>query len=287
MMSGGGGADDLVDDDYGNDNDVCFGDGDCGTDDVDVDDDDDDDDDGGPLIFLVPWVIIRATLEDDLCWNTHPTKEIFWLLKAPQIAIVVVNFFFFVKIVRVLFTKLGRTAPPRARKYRYRRLGKSTLVLIPIFGVHYMLTILVPENLDRIVETVKLYFEMVFNSFQGVLIACLFCFMNGEVRKTVRSEIRKRYIRHKLRVNSRQFQNKFASTACSNMRARTRPSSSPRMESRELHSSSGSDNPSGAVERQKLRIYCQPLRYYRAQIPNGVPDTKPFFYSGEKRNSYV
>ncbi|CAL1527371.1 unnamed protein product, partial [Lymnaea stagnalis] len=106
-----------------------------------------------------------------------------------------VNFIFFINIVRVLFTKLVRTAPPRARKYRYRRLGKSTLVLIPIFGVHYLVTIGVPDNINTVMETIKLYFEMFFNSFQGLLIACLFCFMNGEVQ----TEIRKRYIRHKLR----------------------------------------------------------------------------------------
>uniref|UniRef100_A0A2C9K5A2 G-protein coupled receptors family 2 profile 2 domain-containing protein n=1 Tax=Biomphalaria glabrata TaxID=6526 RepID=A0A2C9K5A2_BIOGL len=74
----------------------------------------------GPLLFLVPWVIIRATIEDDLCWNTHPTTGYFWILKCPQVAIVVINFVFFINIVRVLFTKLVRTAPPRARKYRYR-----------------------------------------------------------------------------------------------------------------------------------------------------------------------
>ncbi|RUS74365.1 hypothetical protein EGW08_017874, partial [Elysia chlorotica] len=238
---------------------------------------------GGPLLFLVPWVVIRATVEDHLCWNTHPTTTIFWILKGPQIAITVVNFYFFIRITCVLFTKLVGTAPPRARKYRYRRLGKSTLVLIPIFGVHYLLTIGFPANIDPMVETIKLYFEMFFNSFQGVLIACLFCFMNGEVQ----SEIRKRYVRHKLRVNSRNFQNKLASTACSNMRQRTRPSSSPRAESRELQSSSGSDNASGSSERQKLKIYCQPLRYYRAQIPNGVADTRPFIYSAENKNSYV
>ncbi|XP_055881637.1 parathyroid hormone/parathyroid hormone-related peptide receptor-like isoform X2 [Biomphalaria glabrata] len=236
----------------------------------------------GPLLFLVPWVIIRATIEDDLCWNTHPTTGYFWILKCPQVAIVVINFVFFINIVRVLFTKLVRTAPPRARKYRYRRLGKSTLVLIPIFGVHYLVTIGVPDNIDPVLETIKLYLEMFFNSFQGLLIACLFCFMNGEVQ----TEIRKRYIRHKLRVNSRKFHNKYATTASSHVRPRTCPSCSPRHESREVNSSSGSDH-NQSLERQKLRIYIQPMRYYRAQPPVSSPiDVRPIIYTS-KKNSYV
>ncbi|XP_059174637.1 parathyroid hormone/parathyroid hormone-related peptide receptor-like [Physella acuta] len=185
----------------------------------------------GPLLFLVPWIIVRATLEDELCWNTHPTQGYFWILKGPQVAAAVVNFIFFMNIVRVLFTKLVRSAPPRARKYRYRRLGKSTLVLIPIFEVHYLVTVGISYDIystNIIIETVLLYFEMFFNSFQGLLIACLFCFMNGEVQ----TEIRKRYIRHKLRVNSRKFQNKYVATASSQVRPRTCPSCSPKHDSR-------------------------------------------------------
>ncbi|CAG5118650.1 unnamed protein product [Candidula unifasciata] len=213
---------------------------------------------GGPLFFLVPWIIMRATTEDVLCWNTHPTQALFWILKGPQVAIAVVNFIFFLNIIRVLFTKLVRSAPPKARKFRYRRLGKSTLVLIPMFGVHYLVTIGVPEKTNPVMETIKLYFEMFFNSFQGLLIACLFCFMNGEVQ----TEIRKRYIRHKLRVNSRNYQNK------------------------EPNSSSGSENNS-CMNRQKLKIYIHQTRCYRSPIEVSVPnDVRPIIYMS-KRNSFV
>ncbi|KAH9518542.1 Parathyroid hormone 2 receptor, partial [Bulinus truncatus] len=131
----------------------------------------------GPFLFLVPWVIIRATLEDDLL-------------------------------------KDGILGRERREGWLARRLGKSTLVLIPIFGVHYLVTIGVPDNINPEMETVKLYFEMFFNSFQ------------------VQTEIRKRYIRHKLRVNSRKFHNKYVTTASSQVRPRTCPSCSPRHESR-------------------------------------------------------
>ena len=48
----------------------------------------------------------------------------------------------------------------------YRRLAKSTLILIPLFGVHYIVFIGVQINVEPTAEVVKLYFEMFFNSFQ-------------------------------------------------------------------------------------------------------------------------
>ncbi|KAH3720388.1 hypothetical protein DPMN_063291 [Dreissena polymorpha] len=51
-------------------------------------------------------------------------------------------------------------------KCTHRKLAKSTLVLIPLFGVHYIVFIGLPDNVDETTELVKLYYEMFFNSFQ-------------------------------------------------------------------------------------------------------------------------
>ena len=47
-----------------------------------------------------------------------------------------------------------------------RRLAKSTLVLIPLFGIHYIVFIGVPDTVGPVAQVVKLYFEMFFSSFQ-------------------------------------------------------------------------------------------------------------------------
>lgn len=48
----------------------------------------------------------------------------------------------------------------------FRKLAKSTLVLIPLFGVHYIVFVGLPDSVSDEAELVKLYFEMFFNSFQ-------------------------------------------------------------------------------------------------------------------------
>ncbi|XP_070212246.1 secretin receptor-like [Littorina saxatilis] len=245
---------------------------------------------GGPLVFMLPWVIIRATVEDVLCWNTHPTASFYWILiKGPTVVTTAVNFVFFINIVRVLFTKLVKTAPPRARRFRYRRLAKSTLVLIPLFGVHYIVFLGLPENVSPTAELVKLYYEMFFNSFQGFFIACLFCFMNGEVK----AEIRKKWIRYKLRTNSRKFQKIYWQTSSSHFTRKhsgaprcireNSSSNEKRRDSREINSSS-SGNP--ALERHRFRFHIQQVKYScrpPAQLDLG-PDGIILMC---KRNSFV
>ncbi|XP_074660086.1 secretin receptor-like [Tubulanus polymorphus] len=188
---------------------------------------------GSPFISILPWTIVRATLDDTYCWNINTVKEYFWILKLPIILLIVTNFGFFISIIWVLFTKLVASNAQEARKYRYKKLAKSTLVLIPLFGVHYILFIWLPEEgMNDMAELVKLYYEMFFNSFQGFFISLLFCFLNGEVR----GEIRKKWERYWLQRtggaanSSRSSSLRFGQTMTSYVPARGRSS---------VHSSNG------------------------------------------------
>ncbi|XP_062604012.1 parathyroid hormone/parathyroid hormone-related peptide receptor-like isoform X1 [Saccostrea cucullata] len=146
---------------------------------------------GSQLLCVVPWVIVRATLEDVLCWNTHPSPGYFWILRGPIVASVVVNFVIFINIIRILFTKLNAFNANETKKFRYKKLAKATLVLIPLFGVHYVVFIGLPDRVSDEAELVKLYFEMFFNSFQGFIVALIFCFFNGEVQAEIKKKWRR------------------------------------------------------------------------------------------------
>ncbi|XP_064614116.1 parathyroid hormone/parathyroid hormone-related peptide receptor-like [Liolophura sinensis] len=144
-----------------------------------------------PLLFLCPWVVVRALCDNALCWNTHPTPEFYWIMKGPIVASIVINFVFFMDIVRILTIRASR----RQDENRYRKLAKFTLVLIPLFGVMYIIFVAFPPDLPEETETPYLYAEMFINSFQGFLLALLFCFLNEEVHL----ELKKIWTRHKMR----------------------------------------------------------------------------------------
>uniref|UniRef100_A0A2C9LN45 G-protein coupled receptors family 2 profile 2 domain-containing protein n=1 Tax=Biomphalaria glabrata TaxID=6526 RepID=A0A2C9LN45_BIOGL len=147
---------------------------------------------GTPFCFLLPWVLCRIHLDDMLCWNVHVYKSLYWILHGPMVASVAINFVIFINIIRMLFTKLRAVNCSESKMFRYRKLAKSTLILIPLFAVYYMIFIWLPDDINPTAELFKMYVEMLFNSFQGFLVALLFCFLNHEVQ----FEIRKTWTRH-------------------------------------------------------------------------------------------
>ncbi|XP_075535647.1 secretin receptor-like isoform X6 [Dermacentor variabilis] len=145
---------------------------------------------GLPVLFIVPWVVVRATLDDTLCWTTNPRQDLFWIIRGPITASIVVNFILFLNITRVLFAKLFASQTPQARKYRYRKWFKSTLVLVPLFGAHYAFLLgMSLAAAGDLLELVWLYIDQLFSSFQGFVVALLYCFLNGEVQTELRKLI--------------------------------------------------------------------------------------------------
>lgn len=152
---------------------------------------------GAPSTFVIPWIIVRIEYENTLCWSTHDVDHGYhWIIKGPITVTVVINFLFFVNIIRLLYTKL--TASYHGNSNKYRKLTKSTLILIPLFGVHYIAYVALPMCMKPVLELIWMYTEMFFNSFQGFAVAVLFCFMNDEVRK----ELLKIKRKHRLKRNS-------------------------------------------------------------------------------------
>ncbi|XP_046686907.1 secretin receptor-like, partial [Homalodisca vitripennis] len=122
---------------------------------------------GLPLFFVVPWVFVRALLEDTLCWTTNENSYFFQLIKGPTTASILVNLILFINIVRVLMSKLQASICEETRRFRYRRWAKSTLVLVPLFGVHYVVFLTISYlGIKGKVELIWLFIDQLFASFQ-------------------------------------------------------------------------------------------------------------------------
>ncbi|XP_076046949.1 uncharacterized protein LOC143028556 isoform X2 [Oratosquilla oratoria] len=140
---------------------------------------------GLPLVCVGSWATLRSLFDNEHCWTVNNSQWIFIVcIKAPVGVSNVANFFFFLNVTRVLLLKLRSSVSAESDKYR--KLGRSTLVLVPLFGVHYFLLLWLSTSTNTHVELLWLFLDQVFASFQGFFVAVLYCLMNGEVRQELR-----------------------------------------------------------------------------------------------------
>ncbi|KAM9791870.1 pituitary adenylate cyclase-activating polypeptide type I receptor-like isoform 1-T1 [Syngnathus typhle] len=135
---------------------------------------------GLPSIILILWVLSRFFYDDRGCWDDTDNVGIWWIIKGPITATLLVNIIIFINVIRILVQKLKSSAMSGNNDTgHFIRLAKSTLFLIPLFGMHYTLFAFLPENTG---VAARLYIELGLGSFQGFVVALLYCFMNGEVQ---------------------------------------------------------------------------------------------------------
>ncbi|NXD84159.1 GLR protein, partial [Halcyon senegalensis] len=148
---------------------------------------------GAPVLFLIPWVVVKFLYENIQCWTTNNNMGFWWILRFPVFLAILINFFIFIRIIQILVSKL-RAHQMRYTDYKFR-LAKSTLTLIPLLGIHEVVfAFITDEHAQGTLRYVKLFFDLFLSSFQGMLVAILYCFVNKEVQ----AELLKRWQRWKL-----------------------------------------------------------------------------------------
>ncbi|XP_025000272.2 gastric inhibitory polypeptide receptor [Gallus gallus] len=140
---------------------------------------------GAPVLFVVPWVVVRYLYENEGCWERNEKAAVWWIIRCPILMAVAVNFVVFVRIVRILVAKVR--AHQVARGDCRVRLAKSTLTLIPLLGVHEAaFALLAEERAGGTVRLVRLFLQLLLSSCQGLIVSVLYCFVNKEVQAEVR-----------------------------------------------------------------------------------------------------
>ncbi|XP_043523437.1 parathyroid hormone/parathyroid hormone-related peptide receptor-like isoform X1 [Frieseomelitta varia] len=170
---------------------------------------------GLPAVFVSCWIVARVTYENNFCWTTHKNSNIFLFILIPTMLSILISFVLFVNIVRVLLLKLKSTVSEETQ--RYKRWAKSTLVLVPLFGVHYTVFLGMSYyiGVNETVEVIWLFCDQLFASFQGFFVAVLYCFLNGEVRTEVSRAIRsQRLPRFRARWISRPSTHSGSTCSC-------------------------------------------------------------------------
>ncbi|XP_030760974.1 parathyroid hormone/parathyroid hormone-related peptide receptor-like isoform X1 [Sitophilus oryzae] len=145
-----------------------------------------------PLVFVFIWALMRMLFEDTTCWTLNDQNYIGLLLEIPIGITVVVNFLLFLLIVKVLVLKIHFTSTfIQQKKVKFRKLLKSTLILIPLYGIPYTMTLILSFYVEssKILEIIWLFLDQSFTSFQGFFAALVYCLLNSEVHV----EIKRKY----------------------------------------------------------------------------------------------
>uniref|UniRef100_K7GGM6 Vasoactive intestinal peptide receptor 1 n=3 Tax=Pelodiscus sinensis TaxID=13735 RepID=K7GGM6_PELSI len=143
---------------------------------------------GAPSVFITAWTLVRVYYEDTGCWEDIRKSPSWWIIKIPVVGSISVNFILFICIIQILVQKLHSPDVGHNETSQYSRLAKSTLLLIPLFGVHYIMFAFFPDNFKM---EIKLVFELVLGSFQGFGVSVLYCFLNGEVQAELKRKWRR------------------------------------------------------------------------------------------------
>ncbi|XP_055494789.1 secretin receptor-like [Leucoraja erinacea] len=81
-------------------------------------------------------------------------------------SILQISFVLFLHIIRILIKKL-KTPDVMGNEFnQYKRLAKSTFLLIPLFGVHYIVFIIFPETEGSLAIELRICLELFLGSFQ-------------------------------------------------------------------------------------------------------------------------
>ncbi|XP_067285740.1 glucagon-like peptide 2 receptor [Pseudorasbora parva] len=152
---------------------------------------------GTPLLFVIPWTVTKTLYENKGCWLNN-IGWIWWIIRGPITLSVIVIFCIFLKIIRLLLSKL-KANQVKFTDYRYS-LIKATLVLIPLLGIHEIVfTIIIDESVEGSHRYIRNFVHLTLSSFQGLIVAVLYCFANEEVK----AELKKRW---QLLVSSSHFE---------------------------------------------------------------------------------
>ncbi|XP_031767530.2 calcitonin gene-related peptide type 1 receptor-like [Galleria mellonella] len=144
---------------------------------------------GLSLIIVMVYAIVRYNTPEDTerCWMDQ--SDAFWIIIVPVLLSLVASFVFLINVVRVLLTKL-HPVPNQHASLAARKATRAALILIPLFGLHFVLIPLRPPSgtqEERVYQIVSAFLT----SLQGLCVAVLFCFTNHDVLTTTKAALTK------------------------------------------------------------------------------------------------
>ncbi|KAG8186926.1 hypothetical protein JTE90_000398 [Oedothorax gibbosus] len=161
------------------------------------------------MFYFIGWVfpifpvgtvaLLRWYFANEQCWAV-PVKPYEWVANSLNLLSLFLNLMFLIDIIRVLWTKLKATHANEPSQFR--KAVRATLVLVPLFGLHFFLVMYRPQSGDCLMLEGYSYFAYAMDGLQGLLVSLIFCYLNGEVQVLVMRSFQRIRLQRKLTASS-------------------------------------------------------------------------------------
>lgn len=141
---------------------------------------------GAPIPFTIAWVVTMLDLYQNSCWFPYYFLKQYWIIEAPRVAVIGVNLFFLLNIIRVLVHKLRKTRTLEPQVTKVRKAVKAAIVLLPLLGITNIVNLIDPPAESVVQFGLWSYSTYFLVSFQGFFISLLYCYLNGEVQAALK-----------------------------------------------------------------------------------------------------
>ncbi|KNC24563.1 hypothetical protein FF38_09717 [Lucilia cuprina] len=169
---------------------------------------------GGPAVFVVVWSIAKgltmsSATTDQIQIEGCPWMQethVDWIFQGPVCVVLIINLIFLLRIMWVLITKLRSANTVETRQYR--KAAKALLVLIPLFGITYLVVLAGPSE-GGVMSHMFAILRAFLLSTQGFSVSLFYCFLNSEVRNALKHHISTWQDSRNIRLNqSRRYVSK-------------------------------------------------------------------------------
>ncbi|KAL7632820.1 UNVERIFIED_CONTAM: hypothetical protein RMT77_016817 [Armadillidium vulgare] len=143
---------------------------------------------GIPVIMTSLWAIVMSIWgTKDICWFGYSFTTFYWILEGPRFIVIGANLLFLLNIMRILLSKLREASTLEASQIRpLRKSVRNALFLLPLLGITNAVT-MIPKPLERSAFEFGIwsYSTNLLTSFQGFVVACIYCFFNADVKRSL------------------------------------------------------------------------------------------------------
>ncbi|CAJ0943172.1 unnamed protein product, partial [Mesorhabditis belari] len=134
---------------------------------------------GVPLLITIVYGILRQLFDNEGCWISPSLYHwIEWVYMAPCLVALCTNLLLVTLILYILVKKLRYN--PHLEPVQYRKAVRAALMLVPVFGLHFLFTIYrIPSHAHQIIN-------MILDGLQGFAVSIILCYANRSAMECVK-----------------------------------------------------------------------------------------------------